>query len=68
VRLLLRLQTHLAAPAVYYEHVQREAVCGVEHVRLTDVEAQVTLVAAAAVMAQRSSSSSTQWKREMYAM
>jgi hypothetical protein len=39
---------HLAAPAIYYEHVQRKAVCGVEHVSLTNVEAEVTLAAAAA--------------------
>jgi hypothetical protein len=43
------LHTHLAAPAVYYKHVQRKAICGVEDMRLANVEAQVTLAAKAAV-------------------
>lgn len=34
---------HLVVPAIHHKHVQCKAVRGVEHMCLTDVEAQVSL-------------------------
>lgn len=36
-------RTHVAVPAVHNKHIQRECVCGVENMRLTDIEPQITL-------------------------
>lgn len=40
---LKRDAAHLSAPAIHHENVQRETICCVEGVRLTDVEVQVPL-------------------------